>query len=91
LRISSRETPAKGLLHRGDLGEDVGAVAVLLDHLVETADLAFDPLEAVEVPLLEITVDCHCFLALVIGPAAAGSLGLVHCSSPLLEGRIVVS
>jgi len=35
--------PSQRLLHRGDLGDDVGAIAILFDHLLESADLALDP------------------------------------------------
>src|SRR5262245_61633041 len=32
--------------HRADLGHDVDAVAILIDHAREPADLAFDPFQA---------------------------------------------
>ena len=38
----------EGGLHGGDLGEHVDAVAVVLDHALDAADLALDPGEAVE-------------------------------------------
>src|SRR5215472_5245095 len=34
--------------HRRDLGDDVDAVAVILDHAAEPAHLALDPLQALE-------------------------------------------
>ena len=35
-------------LHGGDLGEHVDAVAVLVDHPLDAADLAFDAAQALE-------------------------------------------
>src|SRR4029077_13364660 len=32
--------------HRGDLGEDVDAVAIVLDHPLDPAHLPFDPVQA---------------------------------------------
>ena len=40
---------AEGLLDARDLDENVGAVAIVLDHFVQTADLATDAFEALEV------------------------------------------
>src|SRR5262245_1109619 len=37
--------PPQGSAHRGDLREDVDAVAVALDHAGNSADLAFDSIE----------------------------------------------
>ena len=39
---------AKRGAHRGKLGHDVDAIAVVLDHASKAAHLAFDPLEALE-------------------------------------------
>jgi hypothetical protein len=36
---------AQGRLDRGDLSDDIDAVAVLVDHLRETANLAFDAVQ----------------------------------------------
>ena len=38
--------------HRGDLGEDVDAVLLLLDHPLQAADLALDAAQALEVVVL---------------------------------------
>ena len=42
----------QGLRERADLGEDVDAVLLLLDHPVDAAGLALDALEPGEVPVL---------------------------------------
>ena len=42
----------QGLGHGGDLGEDVDAVLVLVDHPGDAADLALDPLEPAQVGVL---------------------------------------
>jgi hypothetical protein len=38
------------------LGEDIGAIAILLHHLLQPADLALDPAEALAVPLLDVGI-----------------------------------
>src|SRR5579863_469290 len=48
---------AEGFLDGGDLGDDVGAVAILFDHLLEAADLAFDAAEAIEVGFFDLRFD----------------------------------
>src|SRR5699024_3148730 len=40
--------PVQGLGHRGELGDDVPAVAALLDHAHHRAELSLGPLEAVD-------------------------------------------
>ena len=46
------EEPERDLVQRGvdrrDLGEDVDAVAIVLDHALDAADLALDPAQALE-------------------------------------------
>src|SRR5581483_1458549 len=42
----------QSLRSRGDLGEDVNAVAVLFDHPLQAADLAFYPAQPLQVILL---------------------------------------
>ena len=51
-------------LHRGDLGNDVGTIAVLLDHFLESADLAFDPAKPVLICLLDLRIDANRFAAI---------------------------
>ena len=43
-------------LDRGDLGQDVDAVDVLVDHPLESADLALDPPQPLEVVGLVVVV-----------------------------------
>ena len=38
--------PAQRRTNRGDLGDDVDAVTILLNHLGQAADLTFDPAQA---------------------------------------------
>ena len=40
--------------HGGDLGDNVNAVAVILDHAGEAADLAFDPAEPSKAGVLDL-------------------------------------
>ena len=51
---------AQRLLDRGELDERVGAVALLFDHPLDTADLSFDAAEAGHSALLEGGVDAVC-------------------------------
>src|SRR3954453_14973054 len=44
------------LRHRRDLGEDVDAVLLVLDHALQAAGLALDPPEALEVVVLAVDV-----------------------------------
>lgn len=43
---------AQGFLHGGDLDDDVRAVAVILDHFLQAANLAFNSAEAFGVGFL---------------------------------------
>jgi hypothetical protein len=49
----------QSLLDGGNLGEDVGAVAVLPDHALEAADLAFNPAQALDQGCLHFGVSVH--------------------------------
>ena len=49
----------QGLGHGGDLGEDVDAVDVLVDHPGDAADLALDAAQALEVVVLGVGVAVH--------------------------------
>jgi hypothetical protein len=40
---------AERFLDAGDLGDDVGAVAIVFNHFLQAADLAFDPPKAVAI------------------------------------------
>src|SRR5699024_10149063 len=75
----------------GDLGEDVDAVDILIDHPRDSTGLAFDALEAVEVAGFVLDV--------AVGSAVAGLfLGGVSCSahwgtilSAAFFGRVVTT
>jgi len=62
---------AQGLLHGGDLHQDVRAVAVLLDHLLEAAHLPLDPPQALEIAILDPGIDGDRLLV----PGAAAAAG----------------
>jgi hypothetical protein len=50
---------AQGFVHRGDLRQHIGAVAVGFDHSLQAADLAFDSAEAEEVARAGGGIGCH--------------------------------
>src|SRR5580704_17776001 len=52
--------------HRGHLSQDVDAVLVVLDHLLQPADLTLDPAQPLEVVLFVRGVSVHA----VLRPAA---------------------
>src|SRR5256885_6949326 len=52
---------AERLLHGRDLHEDVRAVALLLDHLLQPAHLSFDATEALLISFLDLRIDRHRF------------------------------
>jgi hypothetical protein len=52
---------AESFLNAGYLRDDVGTVAIVLDHFLEAADLAFDAAKAVAIGFLELGVDAHGF------------------------------
>src|SRR5262245_53679499 len=56
---------------RGDLGEDVDAVFVLLDPPLQPADLALDPAQPAEVVIFVLAVTLHAALR----PQPAADLG----------------
>src|SRR5262249_21772051 len=81
LQIVAEDDPAdalQGRLGGGELIQDLGAGLVLLQHLVETADLPLDPLQAGREVLLEFPVEVDDFQR-------------VRCSHVLLYPRRVVS
>src|SRR5699024_9308743 len=51
--------PVQGLGHRGELGDDVPAVAALLDHAHHRAELSLGPLEAVDRGCQFVGVELH--------------------------------
>ena len=62
---------AQGFLDAGDLRDDVGAIAVVIDHFLEATDLAFDAAEAIAIGVLELRIDSCGF------PGLAGWAGAV--------------
>jgi hypothetical protein len=48
--------------HGRDLGEDVDAVLLVLDHPLQAAGLAFDPLQPAQVGLFVADVTVRCLL-----------------------------
>src|SRR5207247_6394765 len=66
-------------IHSRDLGEDVDAVAVVLDHPLDPADLSFDPVQALDERALVFRVPVGLLLA-----------DLGHVVSPWLVSRALV-
>ena len=66
---------AEGFLDAGDLRDDVGAVAIVFDHFLEAADLAFDAAEAVAIGVFQPGIDSNC-LARFAGDCAGAVGGL---------------
>src|SRR5438309_4626383 len=60
-------------MNRRDLRQDIGAVAVLLDHLLQAAHLAFDAAQAMKVAGLGFRIDAERFTTLAVVGAAAAS------------------
>jgi hypothetical protein len=44
-------------VYRRDLGEDVGAIAILLDHALQAPYLALDPAQTLEIPVFDLWID----------------------------------
>ena len=55
--MSSRPTARKRLVHRRDLRHDVGAVAILVDHLLQAAHLPLDAAKSLLIAILRVGVD----------------------------------
>src|SRR5580704_15162517 len=66
-------------LDAGYLHHDVGAVAVVFDHFLQTADLAFDPTKAVAIGFFEVGIDVYRFAWFAgYGTSAVGGRGLAR-------------
>jgi hypothetical protein len=52
---------AESFVDRGDLGENVGAVSILFDHLLKTAQLPLDAAQALQVSRLHFRIDGNGF------------------------------
>src|SRR5215203_3380089 len=57
------------LRHGGDLGEDVDAVLLVLDHALQTAGLALDAAQSLEVVVLAVDVA----VLVVVGTVVVGA------------------
>ena len=66
----------EGAGHRGDLGEDLDAVLLVFDHVLEAAGLSFDAAQAAEVLVL-------------VGDVAVGAGGVVVLDGLLGHGVLV--
>jgi hypothetical protein len=67
---------AECLVDGGDLGQDVCAITVLLDHLLESTDLTFDPAESMQIARLRLGVDADGATTFVIVSTASAAGGL---------------
>jgi hypothetical protein len=84
---------AERFLDTGDLRDDVGAVAIVFDHLLQAANLAFDAAQALEVSGFQLRIDTDGFACFgadgtgavcrcdVLGDWVGGNLGL-QCIPP---------
>jgi hypothetical protein len=71
--------PAKRFVDRGDLGEDVGTIAVLVDHLLESAKLALYATEAFEVSRFDFRIDLDGFAGIAgMFPHGASTFGAAY-------------
>jgi hypothetical protein len=64
LQVIAEQLPADAaqrLLHRRDLRDDIGAVAILFHHFLQAAYLAFDTPQAPQVRDLEVRIDGNGF------------------------------
>src|SRR5918992_3791647 len=86
--------PSQRLVDRGELSQHVGAVSLLLDHLLEPAHLAFDAAEALEAAILDLGIDAGRVTPAVVRAARAlragrGAVSLparpAHCTLPALR------
>ena len=63
---------AERFLDTGDLRDDVGAVAIVFDHLLQAANLAFDAAQALEVSGFQLRIDTDGFAC--FGADGAGAV-----------------
>jgi hypothetical protein len=64
---------SQSFLHAGDLGDDVGAVAIFFDHFLQAANLAFDAAQTLEVSGFQLRIDADGFAG--FGADGAGAVG----------------
>jgi len=70
-------------MNRRNLGHHVGAVAVVVDHLLQTANLAFDASKALEIPRLYFRIDTDRFSrAVCLAGAFCVRTGSLHGFHP---------
>src|SRR5688572_25054164 len=65
----------ESLRHRRDLGEDVDAVLLVLDHALQTAGLALDAAQPLEVVVLAVDVAVLVVVGTVLGSAVVLGAG----------------
>ena len=76
LEVIAHEFAANGpqrFVRGRDLRQDIGAVAIVLDHFLQAADLPFDPPEPLEVASFGVGVDGHGFPAGCVEAVAAAA------------------
>jgi hypothetical protein len=66
---------SQSFLYGGDLDDDIGAIALLFHHLLETADLPFDSAQALQVRGLDLRIDRDGLAAFLSRAAASGVFG----------------
>src|SRR5688500_14687213 len=74
----------QSFVHRGDLGQDVSAIPVLIDHLLQATHLPFDSPQSLKVARLRIGIDaCRVTLPFTytLAPLHAATLAVYPASS----------
>src|SRR5207247_5743012 len=67
--------PAQCLLNGRDLGEDVSALAIVVHHLLQPANLALDATKSRQVPCFQLGIDGKRF--------SRARRGIANCTSAL--------
>ena len=89
MQVISKKRPrdtTQGLLHRGNLSNDVRTVAIFFNHLVETANLAFDSTQPFEVGGLNVRIDCN-RLAFTLTARKPHNQILAHTPPPYISEK----
>src|ERR1700676_75728 len=66
---------AQRFLHRGNLRDDVRAVAVGVDHFLQAANLPFDAGQPVAIRILDLRIDGHSFAPFAVSANASSRPG----------------
>lgn len=78
--VADQLTPdaSQGLVHGCDLREDVGAVAFLLHHSLQPANLSLDPPQTLQIPLPGRRIDSYrVSFSVPFGPGVVIVMGFV--------------